>query len=159
MPYSFDAVIGAEPRVLILGTMPSAESLRQGMYYAHKRNAFWTIMSGLLGEEPAPSDRAARYEMLKRHGVALWDVLAHCEREGSLDLNIKNPEPNDLRGLIARAPSLKAVFCNGTKAYELYSRFFSDVKLPCFKLCSTSPAMTVSARSKLEQWQAILKYL
>jgi TDG/mug DNA glycosylase family protein len=48
----FDPVSDGNTRALILGTMPSAESLRCGEYYANPRNSFWTIMGTLIGAHP-----------------------------------------------------------------------------------------------------------
>ena len=67
-------VIGSNPRILILGTLPGDESLRKQEYYGNPRNMFWKVMSGIL-EEPAPMQYAEKVEYLKRHGIALWDVL------------------------------------------------------------------------------------
>ena len=67
----------------MLGSMPGTISLRQGRYYAHPRNAFWPIAAEILGFDPA-LDYALRLERLTQAGVALWDVLQGCEREGSL---------------------------------------------------------------------------
>ena len=97
-----------QARVLVLGSMPGTISLRQGRYYAHPRNAFWPIAAEILGFDPA-LDYALRLERLTQAGVALWDVLQGCEREGSLDADIRNAVPNDFAGFLrasAAAPRL-----------------------------------------------------
>ena len=45
----FPPVVNRESRVLVLGTLPGPESLRQRQYYAQSRNAFWRIMGALVG--------------------------------------------------------------------------------------------------------------
>ena len=63
----------AGARVLILGSLPGAESVRLQQYYGHRQNLFWKLMPLVLSE-PAVDDYAARVEMLKRHHVALQRV-------------------------------------------------------------------------------------
>lgn len=48
-------------------------------------------------------------DRLGDHGVAVWDVLQTCEREGSLDSNIKNPVPNDVRGFCDAHPTIRTI--------------------------------------------------
>ena len=118
---SFAPSAGNDARVLILGSMPGEESLRQQQYYAHPRNAFWRIMAALFEFSPElPYED--RLVCLKRVRVALWDSLAGCEREGSLDSRIREPEPNDIAGLLHRCPAIHSVFCNGTASFRFLRR-------------------------------------
>ena len=149
---SFPPVIGSDPRVLILGSMPGVESLRQQQYYAHPRNSFWPIIAALTGEELTEEyeDRAL---LLKRHGIALWDVIASCSRQGSLDQHIQNPQPNDVGGLLGSYPSIRSVFCNGAKSYQLFKRYIAcNESVAIHRLPSTSPAHAVAFEKKLESW-------
>src|SRR3546814_15130990 len=52
--------------------------------YAHPRNLFWPFMAEVLGV-PADADYTTRLAQLQAQGIAIWDVLAACERPGSLD--------------------------------------------------------------------------
>ena len=62
---SFDPVIGTNPKVLILGSMPGVASLEAQQYYAHPRNGFWPIMARLFDIEWA-ADYATRIEQLRQ---------------------------------------------------------------------------------------------
>ena len=155
----FDPIVGPEPRVLILGTAPSEQSLREGRYYANPRNDFWSIMERLFAGG-RPLEYAARIEMLKDAGVALWDVLAEAERVGSLDADIRSPVANDLAGFLRANPSIATVFFNGATAERLFQAHCAAslgggaarfVRLP-----STSPAnASISSALKLAAWQAV----
>ncbi|HPV23953.1 MAG TPA: DNA-deoxyinosine glycosylase, partial [Casimicrobium sp.] len=93
---SFPPLIAPNATRLILGSMPGVASLAAAQYYAHPQNAFWRIMGAVAGFDAALSfdERVAE---LARAGVALWDVLAACERSGSLDSAIarKSEVAND----------------------------------------------------------------
>src|ERR1017187_8768758 len=84
---SFAPIENRSARVLVLGSMPGVESLRADHYYAYRHNAFWPIMGELFGAGPAVSYEK-RILTLKRAGLALWDVMASCVLEGSLDSDI-----------------------------------------------------------------------
>ncbi len=111
-----------KPRILILGSMPGNESLRQQQYYAHPRNAFWGIIGQLPGFEDS-LDYERRTRFLKQCHIALWDVLKRCERQGSLDSAIKrdSEEANDLVGFLRRHDSIRTVLFNGKKAEQSFS--------------------------------------
>lgn len=159
---SFAPLAADDSKILILGSMPGRKSLAMQEYYAHPQNRFWKLLAQLLGEE-VPQSYADKTAMLARHHIALWDTLAYCEREGSLDSDIKNEQPNDILRLLKEKKNIQAIFCNGGKAAAAFKKYFAK-KLPCpvqvFYLHSTSPA---NARMRLAdlaaEWQIILRYL
>ncbi len=157
---SFPPVEGERALLLVLGSMPGVRSLAAREYYAHPRNAFWRILGG-LGVDPEWS-YGRRCAALKLLELALWDVLATCERKGSLDTAIRNADPNDLGRLARRHPELRAILFNGTKARDLFERFVRAgdprVRIPggleLLTLPSTSPANT--RNNKLAVWAETL---
>ena len=156
---AFAPVAPPGARVLVLGSMPSVESLNQGFYYAHPRNAFWRIMSDVFGE-PFPGDIPARIGLLTGHDIALWDVLQSCERQGSLDSAIRQPEPNDFAELFLRCPGIGRILFNGGTAHRLFFKLCGQYLDGCSwqRLPSTSPAYTLSYERKLAQWRLALNY-
>ena len=155
--YCYAPVADAECRVLILGTMPSVESLRQGFYYAHPRNAFWRIVADTIGAE-LPVTIEAKKRLLLSHHLALWDVLASCEREGSLDSAILAPQPNDIPALLKACPRIERVCLNGGTAARLFERYQGGALagLERLRLPSTSPAYTLAYAKKLAAWRAAI---
>jgi len=157
--YSFAPIVDKNCNVLILGTMPGVMSLKKQQYYGFDRNAFWKIIYALFGSEP-DEDYGLRKAFLLSHGIALWDVLKACEREGSSDSDIKNPEPNDFAGFYEEYPDIKYVCFNGGPAANLYKRFVIKKGIgvsgkESFILPSTSPAYTLPFGEKLERWRLL----
>lgn len=157
--FSFPPIIDSQSQILILGSIPGGKSLEKQQYYAHPQNKFWRIILTLVNEE-FTEDYAQRIETLKKHHIALWDVIDSCERKGSLDSEIKNEEANQIAGLLETHPNIKAIFCNGGKSYKnLVKLLGKDSDLPVFLLPSTSPAYTIPFEKKLEEWKKILCFL
>jgi hypoxanthine-DNA glycosylase len=158
---SFPPIISDDSRVLVLGTMPGAESLRQYRYYAYERNHFWSVIFALYGME-RPVDYDERVQFLHEKKIAVWDVLASCERRSSADSEIKNPEPNKIVELIDDHPQIQAVFLNGKGATKLFNRHIL-IKLHRVvhveTLPSTSPAYAIPFSVKLAGWQKLLAFL
>lgn len=161
--YSFDPVVTDLSRVLILGTMPGVASLRKQEYYGFPHNAFWRIITALTGGEKVPEEYADRLEMIRRSGLALWDVCHSCRREGSLDSHITDEAPNDIGGLLTAHPQLRAVVFNGTPAFRLFKRHLGLATVgerAVLVMPSTSPAnASWSFEQKLEAWAELLRYL
>jgi len=150
----FPPVEGEAARVLVLGTLPSVRSLELGQYYGHPRNAFWNVAAEL--GVPRALEYGERCRRLTQLGVALWDVLAACERPGSLDSAIRAPRMNDFDRFYARHPELELIAFNGKKAEELFGRFgHAPDGVTLVALPSTSPANT--ARGKREVWLTELR--
>ncbi len=162
----FPPVIGKKPLVLILGSMPSERSLAVRQYYGHPQNSFWCIMGEICGANPGlPYEK--RLEALTRSGIALWDVLKHCEREGSGDGDIR-PEsevPNAIEQLLVAHPTITAIALNGGKARQSFYRYIwrhlTDARqkgLTVWALPSTSPACAmIPYAEKLRRWRAALE--
>jgi hypoxanthine-DNA glycosylase len=148
-------------RALVLGSMPGGASLRQGQYYAHPQNLFWPLMERLVGA----SRRLPYEERIARlcdSGIALWDVIARCEREGSLDSAIRGAVANDFGAFFATHDSLRAVLFNGAAAETTFLRQVAPSALPTdvelIRLPSTSPAnRAISDEAKAEAWAQALR--
>lgn len=138
---SFDPVVDANTRLLILGSLPGDASLEAGQYYAHPRNAFWRLVGEVLGRELAALLYPDRLEALKAARVGLWDVIAGAERQGSLDADIRNAETADLKRLVEGLPELRAVAFNGATAAKIGRKSLAGVEgLAMIDLPSSSPA-------------------
>lgn len=172
---SFSPLQGHSTHTLILGSMPGQASLVAARYYAHPRNAFWPIMLAICdGHQAEVSfdfaqsiDYDQRCHLLTNSGYALWDVLARCERPGSLDSRIvrASEKANDIAGLVARHEELECIACNGKMAEKLLNRHCLESlrelqarqnrHLRIVSLPSSSPAMaSLSLTEKHQRWAA-----
>ncbi len=151
-------MIDKNSKILILGSFPSLKSFEYNFYYAHPRNQFWPILSEIFGL-PADSTEE-RVALLKKTGIALWDVIASCERKNSADSNLRSCEPNDIPALLHEYPNIDMLFFTGKKAQTLYHRYFGKkLDLPTALLPSPSPAYAVmDFETKVERWRESLLY-
>ena len=154
--HPFPPIIDKHSKILILGSFPSLKSFEKSFYYAHPRNQFWRLLSDIFHKPAATKEE--RIELVKSTGIALWDVIAACERKNSADSNLKACEPNDIPALLKTYPNIEAVGFTGKKAESLFKRHFGKrVNLPTFLLPSPSPAYaSLSYEEKLKRWRAIL---
>ena len=150
---SFAPVYNEHSRALILGTWPSPKSREQGFFYGHPQNRFWPLLARLLGA-PVPQSVPEKKALILTHGLALWDTIESCTITGASDASIRDVVPNDIAGLLAKAP-IEAVFCNGATAYKIYTKYLEPVSgIPAVRLPSTSPANAACRPEKLREiWQ------
>ena len=153
-------LLDANTRMVVLGSFPGVASLRAQQYYGHPQNQFWKIMATLLAPDAAAVlalPYAERAQWLLSQGVGLWDVYAACEREGSLDANIQNAQPNDLQSLRKRCPALVAILHNGGESFK-HAKLTLTLGLPVYRLPSTSPAnASWSFARKLDAWREVFQ--
>ena len=159
--HTIPPVFAPDSRVLLLGSLPSPKSRVQGFYYGHPQNRFWPTLAAVLNEPaPAREDIAAKKQLLLRHRLALWDVLASCLISGAADASISQPQPNDIASLLAKT-QIQAIFCTGATAYKLYQRLcLPTTGLAAQQLPSTSPANRRYNNEQLKNaYQAITQHI
>lgn len=158
MLVGFDPIIAPEPKIMILGSMPSVTSLELQQYYGYRHNRFWKILSACFS---MPIDTyEKKKEIILQNHLLLWDVIHSCEREGSLDAKIHNEVVNPIDQIVKQYPSLHTVICNGKKSEALYQRYFSDLPLREIYLPSTSNAnRTIREPILFEKWITALHTL
>ena len=127
-----------DSRVLILGTIPSPKSREKQFYYMHPQNRFWRLLYDVF-EEPFETEISVRKDFLKRHHIALWDVLASCEIAGASDSSIRNAKPNDL-SIVLSASQVRTIFVTGKTAQRYYLKYCrAQTGQDCIYLPSPSP--------------------
>ena len=164
---SFPPQIAEGCRILILGTAPSVRSLAMQQSYAHAQNLFWPLMGEMFDAGPE-LDYAERIRRLHRRGIGIWDVLASCERSGSLDSAIVRASevPNDIARLLDDQPSIAAIALNGGHAQRAFRRLIVPMidetrraSLVLLDLPSTSPAnASISRKTKTTLWRRLIEF-
>ena len=108
--HPFAPVFDPHSRILILGSMPSVLSRRQGFYYGNPQNRFWRVLECVLGDL-MPQEPELRRDYLLSHHIALWDVLRQCSIVGSQDSSIREPQANNLT-LVLSTCHISQIFTN-----------------------------------------------
>lgn len=151
----FPPVVDDNVTTLILGSFPSAASLRKGQYYGHPQNQFWKLVGAVVDAPLYAMQYEARLKTLLARHVGLWDIIGKCERTGSLDSNIRNALHNEFDHVRRIATRLRRVCFNGKAAAKLEPLFaawgYETVILP-----SSSPANTLPFEAKLDAWRQIM---
>ena len=151
-------IVPPNARVLMLGSFPGEESLKQAQYYAHPRNQFWRLLGDIVDAPLAELPYENRLVRLARLKIGLWDIITDCERHGSLDGNIRNAVLSQFEWLREHAPKLTVVAMNGKKAGSAQARI-AALGYQTLVLPSSSPAYTLSYDEKLAGWQSLRPFV
>ena len=147
---SIPIFIDNQSSILILGSLPSVKTREVGFYYGHPRNRFFLVLSKIFDEE-LPISIEEKKTLLKKHHIALYDVIYECNIEGSSDASIKNPKVIDIKDILDKYPNIKKVAINGNKAKTLFDKCLLNIvnsfDIKIYYLPSTSPA---NAKMKAE---------
>lgn len=144
-------------KILILGSFPSVKSRELGFFYGHPQNRFWRVLAQVF-QEDVPNTVEEKKLFLLENKVAVWDVIASCDIEGSMDNTICNVVPNDLMPIL-NGSAVSKIFVNGKTAKKLYDQYIlPKTKMEAFLLPSTSPANAAWTLERLVQtWRIITK--
>ena len=157
--HPFPPLYDENSKILILGSFPSVKSREQMFFYGHPQNRFWRVLGAVFSCD-APVTTEEKREFLIKRNIALWDVIASCDIEGSSDSSIKNVKANDLSQILSRA-DIRKIFVNGKcaqKYYNKYTRAATGLEAIC--LPSTSPANAAWSVDRLcDEWRAVLDFL
>ena len=147
--------------------MPSQQSLDQQQYYGNPNNAFWYIISSLIGFS-VDLTYEQRVAEIEASSIAVWDVLQECQRPGSLDASIvrSTEVSNDIEGFLRQHTSITLIAFNGGAAMTIFKRHclpdLSKVQdllqTPrLIQLPSTSPAYAaMKKQEKCHKWRDAL---
>ena len=153
-------LVGSRTRLLILGSFPGVASLAAQQYYGHPQNHFWRILQAIWPSSPIGTGEDSykiRSEWLLARRLGMWDVYAACERQGSLDSRIRNPQVNDFAVFKQLCPELQAIAHNGGESFK-HARHTLLLGLPVYRLPSTSPAnASWSFERKLAAWREVFE--
>ncbi len=155
--HPFPPLYDAQSKILILGSFPSVKSREQMFFYGHPQNRFWRVISSIYGEE-VPQTIEEKKTLLMAHKIALWDVIASCDIEGSSDASIRNAVANDL-AIILDYADIQKIIVNGKTAEKYYLKYTADkIGRPAICLPSTSPANAAWNLEKLiKAWETELQ--
>ncbi len=155
LQHPFPPLYSSHSTTLILGSFPSVKSREQLFFYGHPQNRFWRVLASVF-HCAVPETITEKKALILSNRLALWDVLAACEIQGSADSSIRNAAANDLSPILQNAP-ITRIFVNGRTAEKYFLRYTAP-KIGRTAVClpSTSPANAAFSLEKLiDAWKII----
>ncbi len=138
LKHPFQPIVFNDSKVLILGSFPSIDSFKNSFYYAHPRNQFWKILSTVTNYPINNQDQ--KIWLLKESKLALWDMVANCTRDSSLDSSLEDIEVNDIASFLEENPTIGKIAFTGRLAERLFKLHFDHLEIETIYLPSPSSA-------------------
>ncbi|MCI5773433.1 MAG: DNA-deoxyinosine glycosylase [Erysipelotrichaceae bacterium] len=136
--HEFGPCFALDAKILILGSFPSLKSREQQFYYAHPQNRFWPVLAKVFADKQ-PMSVVEKQAFLKKHHIALWDVIESCEINNSDDSSIKNVVSTDL-AIILEQCAIERIYCLGNVAGRYFKKFHPELMAIMSVLPSSSGA-------------------
>lgn len=158
LTHTLPIFIDEDSEIVILGSFPSVKSREVMFYYGHPQNRFYKVLGRLFNENKLDT-LEERKAFLKRHKIALYDVIEECDIEGSADSTIKNVIPIDIASILNKFPNIKIIGITGNKAAYYFNKHLIDKvgNIKVVYLPSTSPANAkMSVDDLLDCYKSIL---
>lgn len=160
MKNGLEPIFEKDSKILILGSLPGDISILNQKYYDNKNNHFWKLISFVYEDKFIEfQSYDEKIKLLKKHKIALWDVIKSANRKGSLDSNIVNEEYNDLKSLLDQS-NIKFIYVNGRKAEDSLKKYMkiksAHIKYKYLPSSSSLNAM-YSLDEKAKIWKKIIK--
>jgi len=148
LKYPFEPIVFKDSKMLILGSFPSIDSFDKGFYYAHPRNQFWKILSAVTSYPI--NNQEQKIWLLKERQIALWDMVASCSRENSLDSSLEDIEVNDIASFLENNANITKIAFTGRLAEQLFKIHFDYLEIETLYLPSPSSAYArMSLKNKI----------
>lgn len=155
--HPFMPIYNAASEILILGSLPSIESVKRGFYYMHPENRFWKVLSRIYEEDAYHMSIEEKSLFILKHHLALYDIIYSCTIKNSSDSSITNPICTNIKEVL-RGMNTKKILLNGKTAYQIFIKQYPELKEIAICLPSTSSA---NARVSLDAltliWKEALK--
>jgi len=160
MKRALPPIVTPNSKVLIVGAMPVEKSIAQQQYYANKSNQFWKILFEVF-ETPFSDDYDTRKKSLRTNKIALWNVLAFCERKGSADHNIRNECANDFLDFHRKYPNIEHVCFESKSAANYFLKHRERNSRIAYHVLPSKSALYAGMKyaDKLAAWQILPKLL
>ena len=155
--HPFEPFFCGDSRVLVVGSLPSVKSRKNGFYYGHPQNRFWKMLAIVFFEE-RPNSIDEKKDFLRRNKIALYDSIKECTICGSADSSIRDVKPSDIKSIVENS-KVEKILANGKTATKFFLKYQDEALCSMLKILpSTSPANAAFSLEKLcEIWGRELK--